>query len=125
MRLFNVQRLVAIACQILVAVGLFLPGAFTAIGQTSTSSREPTLPTESEISRNPALARDWANRATDKDSEVRATAETALLHGAGRSLPLLRRFLSSRSEDLRLEAFEIIRRIGPAAIPLLAEQLRQ
>jgi outer membrane protein assembly factor BamB len=58
------------------------------------------------------------------DPNVRATAEAALVQGAGCSLPLLRRFLNSRNEDLHLETFEIIRRIGPAAIPLLTDMLR-
>lgn len=48
----------------------------------------------------------------------------ALVQGAGRSLPLLRRFLNRRNEDLHLETFEILRRIGPPAIPLLADLLR-
>ena len=58
------------------------------------------------------------------DSKVRTTAEAALVQRAGRSLPLLRRFLNSDNEDLHLETFEIIRRIGPSAIPLLVELLR-
>jgi HEAT repeat protein/outer membrane protein assembly factor BamB len=68
--------------------------------------------------------RDWTNRLLANDPKVRATAKTTLVQGAGRSLPLLRRFLSSRNEDLHLETFEIIRRIGPPAIPLLANLLR-
>ena len=67
---------------------------------------------------------DWANRVMAKDPKVRATAEAALVQGAGRSLPLLRRFLDRGNEDLELETFEIIRRIGPPAIPLLVELLR-
>jgi hypothetical protein len=54
-----------------------------------------------------------------KDAKTRATAQAALVHDAGRSLPLLRRFLNSDNEDLHLETFETIRRIGPPAIPLL------
>ncbi|MCM3904644.1 MAG: hypothetical protein ND866_23350, partial [Pyrinomonadaceae bacterium] len=37
---------------------------------------------------------------------------------------MLRRFLNRGDEDLHLETFEIIRRIGPPAIPLLADLLR-
>ena len=59
-----------------------------------------------------------------RDTKVRAIAKAALVQGAGRSLPLLRRFLNRRNEDLHLETFEIIRRIGPPAIPLLADLLR-
>jgi HEAT repeat protein/outer membrane protein assembly factor BamB len=81
-------------------------------------------PTGSELSRNPALALDWANRVTADDPKVRAAAEAALVQGAGRSLPLLRRFLERGDESLDLEAFEIIRRIGPPAIPLLVDLLR-
>lgn len=59
-----------------------------------------------------------------KDAKVRTTAQATLVHDAGRSLPLLRRFLNADNEELRLETFEIIRRIGPPAIPLLVELLR-
>jgi outer membrane protein assembly factor BamB/HEAT repeat protein len=69
-------------------------------------------------------ARDWADRVTANDAKVRATAEAALVQRAGRSLPLLRRFINSGDEDLQLRTFEIIRRIGPPAIPLLVELLR-
>ena len=71
-----------------------------------------------------ALELDWANRVTANDPKVRATAVTSLAEGAGRSLPLLRRFLARGDEALDLATFEIIRRIGPPAIPLLVELLR-
>ncbi len=58
------------------------------------------------------------------DPKVRAIAETALVKGAARSLPLLRRLLHRGDEDLNLRTFEIIRRLGPPAIPLLVELLR-
>ncbi|MFL6227775.1 MAG: PQQ-binding-like beta-propeller repeat protein [Pyrinomonadaceae bacterium] len=58
------------------------------------------------------------------DPKVRARAVAALVKGAGRSLPLLRRFLASDNEDLHQQTFEIIRQIGPPAIPLLVELLR-
>ena len=67
---------------------------------------------------------DWANRLMAKDPKVRAIAEAALVKGAGRSLPLLRQLLNRGDEDLDLRTFEIIRRIGPPAIPLLVELLR-
>jgi hypothetical protein len=51
------------------------------------------LPTESSLSRNPALVADWADRLKANDPKVRATAEAALVQGAPRSLPLLRGFL--------------------------------
>src|SRR6185503_14045945 len=78
----------------------------------------------SDLSRNSARVRDWANRVMAKDPKVRAIAEAALVQGAGRSLPLLRRFLNRRNEDLHRQTFEIIRRIGPPAIPLLVDLLR-
>jgi outer membrane protein assembly factor BamB len=68
--------------------------------------------------------RDWANRVMSNDAKIRATAQAALVHDAGRSLPLLRRFLKTDNEDLHEETFEIIRRIGPPAIPLLVQLLR-
>ncbi|HSE18652.1 MAG TPA: PQQ-binding-like beta-propeller repeat protein [Pyrinomonadaceae bacterium] len=73
---------------------------------------------------NSARIRDWANRVISKDLKVRAGAEAALVQGGARSLPLLRRFLTSDNENLHEETFEIIRRIGPPAIPLLVELLR-
>ncbi len=78
----------------------------------------------SDPSSDSSRALDWANRLMSKDPKVRATAEAALVQEAGRSLPLLRRFLSRGNEDLDLRSFEIIRRIGPPAIPLLVDLLR-
>lgn len=81
--------------------------------------------------RNSAQLIDWENRLLSKDANVRASAQRELVQQAGRSLPLLRRFLNRRNEDLQQqnedlhrETFEIIRRIGPPAIPLLVELLR-
>src|SRR4029434_621441 len=87
-------------------------------------SPSPLPHTESSLSRNPALVREWANRLLADDPKVRATAEAALVQGAQRSLPLLRRLLASDDEDLHQHAFEIIRQLGPSAIPLLVELLR-
>jgi HEAT repeat protein/outer membrane protein assembly factor BamB len=67
---------------------------------------------------------DWENRVMSKDPKVRASAEAALVKRARRSLPLLRRFLTSDDEDLHEQTFEIIRQIGPPAIPLLVQLLR-
>ncbi|HEX6898984.1 MAG TPA: PQQ-binding-like beta-propeller repeat protein [Thermoanaerobaculia bacterium] len=61
---------------------------------------------------------------TADDPKVRASAEAELVEEAGRSLPLLRRFLAGEDEDLHQQTFEIIRQIGPPAIPLLVELLR-
>jgi outer membrane protein assembly factor BamB len=86
--------------------------------QTKPQPRQP----KSNLSRSSAS--DWANRVMSNDAKVRANAEDALVHNAGRSLPLLRRFLNSDNEDLHQRTFEIIRWIGPPAIPLLVELLR-
>jgi outer membrane protein assembly factor BamB/HEAT repeat protein len=94
------------------------------LSQAVALSQSPLLPTESSLSRNPALARDWATRLRADDPKIRATAEAALVQGALRSLPLLRRFLNPEHEDLHLVVFEILQRIGPPAIPQLVDLLR-
>src|SRR6187401_3563046 len=77
-----------------------------------------------DLSGDPSLDLDWAGRVTASDPKVRAPAEAALVQGAGRSLPLLRRLLDRGDEDLDLRTFRIIQRIGPPAIPLLVDLLR-
>ncbi|HVJ27575.1 MAG TPA: HEAT repeat domain-containing protein [Vicinamibacterales bacterium] len=67
---------------------------------------------------------DWAARLLSTDPKVRATAEDALVKGTGRSLPLLRRLLDSEHAGLHAPTFEILRRIGPPAIPMLVSLLR-
>jgi outer membrane protein assembly factor BamB/HEAT repeat protein len=81
----------------------------------------PVLPQTAPTS---ASVRDWENRLTSDDPKVRASAEASLVKGAQRSLPLLRRFLDSPNEDLHVVAFEIIQGIGPTAIPMLVDLLR-
>src|SRR4051794_18688857 len=76
------------------------------------------------LSTNAAQVRDWANRLTTKDANDRTTAEAALVKAAAHSLPVLRRLLDRGDDDLNLRTFEIIRRIGPPAIPLLVQLLR-
>ncbi len=88
-------------------------------------SQSPLPETKSSPSRNSALVSDWADRLLASDPKVRASAEAALVKGAARSLPLLRRFLDPQHEDLHVVTFEIIQRIGPPAIPLLVDLLRQ
>src|SRR5512138_1700700 len=73
----------------------------------------------SHLSRNFASVRQWQDQLMATDPKVRAVARTALVEGSPRSLPLLARLLNSRNEDLYDVTFEIIRRIGPPAIPLL------
>ena len=98
--------------------------SIAALAQTTRSPPQPGQAKGSDLSTNSASVRDWANRVMANDSKVRAIAEAALVQGAGRSLPLLRRLLNLGNEDLQLKTFEIIRRIGPPAIPLLVELLR-
>src|SRR5688500_10421387 len=84
----------------------------------------PVLPQTTDFSRNATSIRDWESRLIDDDPKVRATAEAELVQRGRRSFPLLRRFLNRDNEDLHKVTFEIIQRIGPPAIPLLAELLR-
>jgi HEAT repeat protein len=93
------------------------------LGPAVAESPSPPPPTQSSLSRNPALVRDWADRVLANDQEVRASAEAALVKGGRRSLPLLRRLLAS-DDVVHQQIFEIIRQIGPPAIPLLVELLR-
>src|SRR5215471_9834454 len=120
MWLIKFQHLVASPRTFLLVIGLLLLGAGNATPQTS--YQEAPLPTESGLSRNPALVLDWESRLLAKDPKVRATAEDTLVQGARRSFPLLRRFRDN--ESLHLETFKIIQRIGPPAIPLLVDMLR-
>jgi outer membrane protein assembly factor BamB/HEAT repeat protein len=74
---------------------------------------------------NSVAVREWEKRVMSKDAKIRAAAEAALVQDPVRSLPLLRRFLNRPNEDLHEATFEIIRRIGPPAIPLLVELLQK
>jgi outer membrane protein assembly factor BamB len=94
------------------------------LAQTTRSLPQPRQAKGSDLSSNSASVRDWANRLMASDPKVRAIAEAALVEGARRSLPLLRRFLNPQNEDLHVVTFEIIRRIGPPAIPMLVDLLR-
>jgi HEAT repeat protein len=94
------------------------------LGNAVALSQSPLPRPESNLSVNAAGVDDWANRLLANDPKVRATADAALVQGAHRSLPLLRRFLDADHEELHDVTFEIIRRIGPPAIPLLVELLR-
>jgi outer membrane protein assembly factor BamB/HEAT repeat protein len=92
--------------------------------QTTHSLPQPRRAKGSDLSINSVSVRSWENRLMAHDLKVRATAEAALVQGARRSLPLLRRLLNRRNENLHEMTFEIIRRIGPPAIPLLVDLLR-
>jgi len=71
-----------------------------------------------------AVVLSQAERLRSSDPKVRAAAESALVEGAARSAPLLKRLLTPDHEDLHGRTLEIIRRIGPPAMPLLVELLR-
>jgi outer membrane protein assembly factor BamB/HEAT repeat protein len=92
------------------------------LSQAVALSQSPPSKTKSTLSANQVSY--WAKRLLAKDPRTRATAEASLVKGATRSLPLLRRFLTPDHEDLHPVTFEIIRRIGPPAIPFLVELLR-
>src|SRR5215213_3679883 len=96
--------------------------AVPVLAQTTRSLPQPRQANGSDLSMNSASVRDWENRLMANDPKVRAIAEAALVQR--RSLPLLRRFLNSRNEDLHVVTLEIIQRIGPPAIPLLVDLLR-
>jgi outer membrane protein assembly factor BamB len=94
------------------------------LAQTTRLLPQPGKANSSDLSMNSASMRDWENRLMAKDAKVRAVAEATLVQRARRSLPLLRRLLNRGNEDLQEATFEIIRRVGPPAIPLLVELLR-
>ena len=94
------------------------------IAVVAQTTRSPRQGTGVDLSTSSARVADWASRLMSTDPKVRVAAEAALVKGAGRSLPLLRGLLDRDDEDLELRTFEIIRRIGPPAIPLLVELLR-
>src|SRR5215218_5116257 len=73
---------------------------------------------------DPSLMREWTDRVTSNDPGIRADAAEELARGAERSLPLLRRLLASRDRNVREAGFEVAHRIGPPAIGLLVETLR-
>jgi len=94
------------------------------LAQNTQSLPQPRQAASSDFSTTARSVLDWENRVLADDPTVRAAAEDALVKGASRSLPLLRRLLARENEDLGAATFEIIRRIGPPAIPLLTELLR-
>ena len=94
-----------------------------AVNQAVGLSQSPRPQTTSGVSSTAARVTESANRLSSNDAQVRRTAEAALVQGGPRSLPLLRRFLTPEHEDLHAVTFDIIRRIGPLAIPLLVELL--
>lgn len=112
-----------VLCLLIGLTGL-LPGSCGPASPVSPSRQDVPLPTEAELSGNPALVRQWAERVMVQDPKERAAAVGVLVGGGEHSLPLLRRFLRTRDEALHAQAFEIVRRIGPGAMPLLTALLR-
>ncbi len=94
------------------------------LGHAVALSQSPRPQTPSNLSRNIVPVREWAKRLRATDAKVRASAEAALVQEAQRSLPLLRRLLNPEYEDLHEVTLEIVRRIGPPAIPLLVDLLQ-
>jgi HEAT repeat protein/outer membrane protein assembly factor BamB len=95
-----------------------------ALAQTQQSPPQPRQTAGSNLATNTGAVQDWEDRLLANDPKVRASAEAALVKAAQRSLPLLGRLLSRDNEDLQAATFEIIRRIGPPAIPMLVDLLR-
>jgi outer membrane protein assembly factor BamB len=75
------------------------------------------------LCQSPPASVDWASRLRAGDPKIRAAAEAALVRRAPASLAVLRRFLAPDHQDLHPITFEILRRIGPPAIPLLTDLL--
>src|SRR5262245_47056604 len=90
-------------------------------GDAQTTRSLPDQARGSDLSTNPDSVRDWTNRLMARDQKVRAIADDTLVREAPRSLPLLRTLLASPDEELHVVILEIIRRIGPPAIPLLVD----
>ena len=82
-----------------------------------------SLPTESDLQENSRLVRTWSERVLAPDEKARAKTAAELVQGGAESLPLLRRFLLDSNKELHRETFEITRRIGAGALPLLIELL--
>ena len=95
-----------------------------ALCQAAAASQSRVPQPESGAARHAISVDDWANRLQATDPKVRAAAEAALVQGATRSMPVLRGLLTPEHEELHVATFEIVRRIGPPAIPLLVELLR-
>ena len=108
----------------IIGIGLcFLTVCIVAVPMPPFGQESPSLPTESDLLANPRLIRAWERRVLANDQRVRAKATAELVQGGAESLPLLRHFMLDSSDRPRQEAFEIIRRIGTGALPLLTELL--
>ena len=81
------------------------------------------LPTERALTTEPGLVHTWAARLTAENTEDRTSANAELVKGGVDALPLIRRLLTGPDERLRHETLEIIRHLGPCAVPLLVQTL--
>jgi len=104
---------------LLCAVGLLINAACA----SAPTSNDLGVPTEAELTGQPALVRAWSMRLTADDPETHAAANRVLVSAGTRSLPLLRRLARSRHDNVQGEAMEVLHRVGPDAIPLLTEML--
>src|SRR4029434_818704 len=75
------------------------------VAQTTRSLPQPRHTKRSDLSTSSARVLDWENRVMANDPKVRAIAKADLVQGAERSLPLLRRFLTSPNENRDQEIF--------------------
>ena len=110
--------------QLLLVTGMLFACQGLAAPRVSPSCQGLPIPMEPSLSRQPGLVRDWAVGLLADDPKVRATTAAILVQGGTRSLPLLKHLLGTGDEHLLSEAVEIVHRIGPAAIPLLLDMLR-
>src|SRR5688572_8156643 len=87
------------------------------LAQTARSLAHPRPVKRSNLFSSSGQVFAWENRLTSYDPKVRATAEAGVVQDAGRSRPLLRRFLNRDDEELELRTCKIIQRIGPRSMP--------
>jgi outer membrane protein assembly factor BamB/HEAT repeat protein len=97
----------------------------TLLGILATPAFSQPSQAESPVhSASSAPDRDWTYRLLADDPRVRGNARDELVNGAPGSLPLLKRLLDTDDEDLHAVTFEVIQRIGPPALSLLADLLQ-
>jgi HEAT repeat protein len=89
------------------------------------ASCAPTNPWTGErhLQNDPASIRERAAQLSSNDPTVRTAARDAMINQGASALPVLRRFLQTGDEKLHRRSLELIRHIGPDALPLLADML--
>ena len=103
------------------ASALWFIGILEGVALAAACCRE--LPTTRDLVAEPGLVSNWVARLTAENTGDRTDAAASLVAGGVDALPLLRRLLANPAENLRQESFEIIRHLGPCALPLLVEAL--